>query len=84
MAWLPARGGRLRQAPLQGAATRGHDRLRPTLPPAGAAAPAAGVVAPWKGDCRPQRAAATCVGAAWERGGYSGTHDAVAGDHNAW
>ncbi|RWW12017.1 hypothetical protein GW17_00024334 [Ensete ventricosum] len=30
MAWLPARGYRLRPGPLQGAATCGHDRLRPT------------------------------------------------------
>ncbi|RWW37103.1 hypothetical protein BHE74_00057833 [Ensete ventricosum] len=73
MANHPCRGGRLQPRPpfkgaaghLQGAATRGRDRLRPASrsdcqrrackrrPPA---APAAGVATPWQGGCQPQRA----------------------------
>ncbi|RWW12619.1 hypothetical protein GW17_00023707 [Ensete ventricosum] len=73
----------------QGAATRGHDRLRlarrssrlwparrsdrlrparkgqrPATQPAEATTPVAGVVAPWQGGCRQQRATVTCAGAA--------------------
>ncbi|RWV91397.1 hypothetical protein BHE74_00052931 [Ensete ventricosum] len=36
---------------------------RPALPPAGATAPAAGVAAPWQGDCRWARATVACAGA---------------------
>ncbi|RWV79036.1 hypothetical protein GW17_00059897 [Ensete ventricosum] len=40
----------------------GHPRT--ALPPARAATLAARVATPWQGDCRPQRAAVACVGAA--------------------
>ncbi|RWV79866.1 hypothetical protein GW17_00058940, partial [Ensete ventricosum] len=69
-------GGRLRP-PVEAAAARGHDWLRPArkgrrarkgwLPVASTQGPAARgqatrVVAPWQGSCRSQRAAAACAG----------------------
>ncbi|RWW54242.1 hypothetical protein BHE74_00039189, partial [Ensete ventricosum] len=54
-------------SPPAGAATRGHGRLRPALPPTGAAVPA--------GKC----SVTACTG----QQRYSATHDAMAGDHDA-
>ncbi|RWW16007.1 hypothetical protein GW17_00020127 [Ensete ventricosum] len=49
-----------------GQPARGY-RLRPVLPPAGAAMSVAMATAPWQGDCWQTRAVTARAGARWQR-----------------